>query len=322
MMQLNGKFGEFRRVIVHEEDVFEKLSHYDLMVCALGYETRSSYVPRKYYQQASAKVALAFPNRKLISYQKNQEFLTNTVFDILEYKRETFLQNFSKKLESGRSGDTPLNAIIDVSSMSRPMIAQLIFALSSFPSNRPLQVRFVYCPAKFVAPDPLTAPVTVTEPVIPEFAGWSDVPERPASAIFGLGYEFHQALGTLDYLEPAMVWAFVPHGDDINYDNATAKANKDMYELLEPGHVQQYHIDHPYTYFRTIENLVYGLLQDTRPILIPFGPKIFALTCMLVAQIHSPRVTVWRVSGEQSAEPTDRIASGKIISLSVTFDRL
>lgn len=310
-----------RRIVVHASDVHPHEANVHLLVCALGYETRSSFIPRKFHARASRRVAIAFADRKVISYSDNQLFLTQAGFQIFQYERNSFLRRFYAELdEIELMHDEPVTRVlVDVSSMSRPMMAQIVVALSRIRGRRPLQVRFVYCPAVFVQPDPAKAPVAVSEPVIPEFAGWSDTPDRPAAAVFGLGYEYHQALGTLDYLEPASAWAFIPTGEDNRYDRAVSSANKEMYDLLGAEKIHPYRVDRPHEYYRIIETLVYGLIQDTRPILIPFGPKVFALVCMLVAQVHTPAVTVWRVSGEQVAEPSDRVASGKIIGLSVTF---
>ena len=82
-----------------------------------------------------------------------------------------------------------------------------------------------------------------------------------------------------------------------------------------------YDVDEPTSVYAALETLVYGLLQWSRPILIPFGPKIFSLCCLLIARTYTDDVTVWRVSGETLARPGDREASGKIISLKSAFAR-
>jgi hypothetical protein len=57
-------------------------------------------------------------------------------------------------------------------------------------------------------------------------------------------------------------------------------------------------------------------------LLCPFGPKMFALICMLVAQVHRPDVTVWRVSGGQSEQPFDHASAGMIYRLSIRFEQV
>jgi len=135
------------------------------------------------------------------------------------------------------------------------------------------------------------------------------------AAIIGTGYEYGRALGILEYLEPSAAWIFNPTGVDDKYDKALTRVNKDLYTLIPRSQVSHYNIDETLACFERIESLVFGLRERSRVLLCPFGPKIFALVCLLVAEIHRPKVTVWRVSGEQSEDPTDYVAAGPIIRL-------
>lgn len=312
-----------RSLTVRDPKSEPERTRWDLLVCALGYESRSSYVARRLQGEPRKKLAIVFPDRQVVTYGENRAYLEKSNFALLAYRPSSFVDEFLAIIEGTNREltDSEMNLIVDVSSMSRPMIAQIVIGLARMPGDRPLNVRFTYAPAIFTRPHADVAPVTVSEPVIPEFAGWSSSPERPVSAIVGLGYEYHQALGALEFLEPATAWAFVPFGEDKRYDYAVKNANRDIRNFLNAQQISLYRVDRPFEYFLMLECLVYGLLRDSRPILIPFGPKIFALVSMLIAKIHAPNVTVWRVSGGQATEPADRIAAGKIISLTTTFHR-
>jgi len=209
--------------------------------------------------------------------------------------------------------------LIDISSMSRPMIASVVLALSRACERHPLDVVFAYCPAVFTKPSDLRQPVTVSQPVTPEFAGWSNQPDKPVAAIAGLGFEFDQALGAMEFLEPAVAWTFIPFGEDERYDRAAQSANKELLAAIKPERMIRYDVTDPYQCFVQLESLTYGLLDSNRPIIVPFGPKIFSLLSFLVAIIHAPNVTIWRVSGEQVGIPDDRVASGNVISVSARF---
>ena len=63
----------------------------------------------------------------------------------------------------------------------------------------------------------------------------------------------------------------------------------------------------------------YGIMQKRRPIIIPFGPKIFALVSMLVAYMHHPSVAVWRVSSGRGLHPEDKTSSGVVVGLKTIF---
>lgn len=210
---------------------------------------------------------------------------------------------------------------VDISSMSRPMMAQVVFGLSRL-RKIDLAVEFVYCPAKYDPPPKSTMPIMQSGPVIPEYAGWSTRPDFASTLVVGLGYEYGRALGALEYLEPSAAWAFTALGDDRRYEKAVKKANDDLWNILAKDRIYEYKIAGPYDVACKLESLVYGLIQYSRPTLLPLGPKIFAIVCLLVAEIHYPAVTVWRVSGDQFETPTDRVADGNIVSFHVKFGKI
>jgi hypothetical protein len=297
-------------------------SQADLFVSALGYESRSLYAARLLANSARRRVAIAFDSHGLLSYDANQTFLASAGFEFLPYDQASFLHTFKAILVRQEiASEEPLTVRVDVSSMSRPMIAQIVLALAEDPSRRSLHVEFLYCPAEFQEPSFTAAPIVVSQPVIPEFAGWSEAPERGVCAVVGLGFEYEQALGALEFLEPAASWAFIPKGFDKRFYEAVRDANKELIAGIPNPQVYKYSIQDPINCLNVLEGLIYGLVQGSRPVLVPFGPKIFALICIVVAQAYSPRVTVWRVSGEQEGEPVDRAASGQIIQLPICFER-
>lgn len=303
--------------VLGEADLAEE---YDLFISVLGYESRSSFLARGGTIKAKAVVALAFPEEDYAEYLDNKRFLTNAHFSIVPKER-------AKGVLAGAVGQhikhsrAAFSVLIDISSMSRPMLAELVHILSSIGGDAGVLASFVYLPAEFTKGSAEHPPVAVSEPVTPEYAGWTTAPERAITAVVGLGYEHDLALGALEFLEPTAAWAFIPGGEDRRYDDAVNEANRNLEAMLLEERSMRYLVDQPTRTYASLENLVYGLLQHSRPILIPFGPKIFSLCCLLVATVYAPEVTVWRVSGASLARPGDRKASGKVISMRVRFVR-
>jgi hypothetical protein len=296
------------------------LEQVDLFICVLGYEQRSSFVARSSVLCNCLKIALAFPNDESQSYKNNRSFLIEQGFDIATYDADSLEDRLHSALEKSLpSGASTVHAFIDVSSMSRPMIARIIVVLSRIDIATDIKLTFSYCPAVYSKPNHENAPVTKSEPVIPEFSGWSLAPEASISTIIGIGFEYDWALGALEYLEPETAWAFVPTGEDERFDHVVRKTNADLLSLLDDDHIHYYHVNQPSSCFTLVESLVYGLKQNSRPILVPFGPKLFSLVCLLVAAIHEPLISVWRVSGDTESHPDDREASGKVILLHVAM---
>jgi hypothetical protein len=262
-----------------------------------------------------------FLERQVLSFHDNEAWFKANEFEIEPYVPALLYKLISEAVRSAavESDDaSPVHVAIDISSMSRPMAAQIVFALSHV-SDVPIDATFVYSPAKYSPRPARYPPVTRTGPVIPEYAGWSVYPERPPSAIFGLGYEYGRALGALEYLDPMAVWAFVPRGGDKQYEHSVERANKGFYEIVNAAFIHRYRMNDPFDCFRKLESLAYGLLKSSRPVLVPFGPKIFALNCLLAAELWRPHITVWRVSAEQDDEPVDRVAVGRLVKSYVSF---
>lgn len=293
---------------------------FDLLVVCLGYETRSLYIAERYAGAATKKIAVSFQDRQVGRYDYNRSFYTSNNFEILVFDPGELAKVFRVAVaQLSRQSMSGTRILVDISSMSRPMIASVVLALTQACEQQPLDVVFAYCPAVFTKPSDQRQPVTVSQPVTPEFAGWSNQPDKPVAAIAGLGFEFDQALGAIEYLEPAVAWTFIPFGEDSRYDRAVQKANRELLATLDPEKIVRYDVANPYQSFAELESLTYGLLDNNRPVLIPFGPKIFSLLSFIVAAIHAPNVTVWRVSGEQVGIPDDRVASGNVISVSALF---
>jgi hypothetical protein len=154
-------------------------------------------------------------------------------------------------------------------------------------------------------------------PVIPQFAGWSDEPDRPVATVFGLGFEYDRAIGVVEYLEPSNVWSFHAEKSDNRFDKEVQKANKFFWRFVPNAQRFSYRVHLPLDCLIDLESLTFGLLDRFRPILIPFGPKIFALSCLLVAHLHYPKVGVWRVSSGANERPIDRKAKDTIIGITV-----
>lgn len=292
---------------------------FDLFICTLGYETRSSHLARTGNIEASHKVAIAFPDEDYAAYRSNSSYLTKAGYTITPNGDGGLHNLILEVLRKSTDQSNSLSMLIDISSMSRPMLADIVFLLSTMIDAEELLVTFAYLPAQFVKENAEHAPVAVTEPVTPNYAGWTTTPERPISAVVGLGYEHDLALGTIEYLEPNAAWIFIPTGEDRRFDDAVKQANRDLRQVLSDDRAMTYNVDVPTRAYAIVESLVYGLLRTSRPVLIPFGPKIFCLICLLVARVYSPEITVWRVSGEALARPGDRKASGKLITLRVRF---
>jgi hypothetical protein len=202
--------------------------------------------------------------------------------------------------------------------MSRLRLAAVIAGLLRASKPSGIIADFVYAVAEWSPPAAEPEPMVTAGAVLPLFAGWSDRPELPTVAIVGLGYEPDKAVGAYEYLEATGVWVFLPYGTDPRYEHAIANANRTLLNQVPNDRRIDYRVDQPVSCFGTLEAVTYGAMTSSRPVLLPFGPKIFTLCALLVACLRRD-VPVWRISTGQLGTAMDRVASGKVVGLRAVF---
>lgn len=295
------------------------VTNFDIFIGVVGFESRSSFLPEQLSSTSAIKIAIAFPHQKVLSYNENLKKLLTLGFDVEEYLETCIHPRLENSINVCLKRGSTVSIAVDVSSMTREMIAKIAYLIFQHELNTHIEITYLYAPAKFIKYTDDNGPITVAAPVIPELAGWTADPELPPSGIIGLGYEYDRALGIMEQLEVSPVWFFVPRGEDAKYDAANDKANADLYDIVPRSCFIPYQVDNPAQCFYDLESLIHGIKHMSRPIIVPFGPKIFSLVAVLVGLAHFGEVAVWRVSGDKFTNPIDRIASGKIVSILATI---
>jgi len=297
-------------------------ARFDVFVCSLGFETRARYIAEKHTPEANVRVALAFEDRQELAYAVNAEFLRNAGFQIYSWPDDDFADALAAVFESSRNSmSRSLHVCIDISSMSRSRVAACVVALQRIAFGiDTVDVDFVYTVAAYSPPPEDDVPPVHTGPVCEEFAGWVD-PEKPTSLVLGLGYEVDRALGAFDLLEPADVWTFIPQGVSHEYDTALEGANSGLLKLVrDDAHKIYYSVERPVETFIKLESFVHGISAVARPVIVPFGPKIFALVSLLVA-CANPSAAIWRISFGHHERAVDRFPNGMVTGIRASFAR-
>jgi hypothetical protein len=292
--------------------------NYDAFLACVGYEARSRFIAEVIRPEARRRVASIFSDRQVLSFDTNLSWYRSSGYELEEHDDEGYRAWVERVLARifEEAGWEP-RICVDISSLSRVRIAILVDSLFSFMSERSIEVDFLYSLASFSSPPASTEPNTHVGPVIPEFAGWTNAPERPPVAVVGLGYEEDRALGAVEHIQASFIWAFMPTSSISAYGPALESANRTLMQLQGLRKIR-YIVEQPFDCFLTLEAVTYGCLQEGNPILLPFGPKIFALNSVLVAGLH-PEVAVWRVSAGGQEPAAERVASGTVIGHRVMF---
>lgn len=291
----------------------------DLFIAACGYEGRAIAAAQQLAGSAKKRLALGFTLQRELDYQSNSDWFTSAGFDVIDVGDDEFRTTLDQYISNHLPATEILTVEIDISCFNRFRLAHLIDAIRSTPKKK-IVVNFRYSIADFTPPVGDSAPTVTVEPVIPQFAGWTTRPDRPPAAIVGLGYEPNKAIGIIDHLEiNNATWAFYPLGPIPEYYQSVLKANNSLLALIQTdGRCQPYDLNDPAQLFREMNSLVDTLKPHFNAILIPFGPKLFALIALLVASLHD-EVGVWRVSSGSLEAAVSRKPSGHIVSISTTF---
>jgi hypothetical protein len=290
---------------------------YECLICSLGYESRSR-VLAEYLSSGSDAVAInaaGFLHGHGEAYPDNKQILQDLGADIFESSDEDFRTWAMEWLDA----TSHQRIAIDISSMSRPRIAALVEAIGTV-DNKNVVADFLYVPQVYRKPTlPLEVPAALG-PVSAAFAGWDSDVEQPLVILFGLGYEPFRAAAAIDTLEPSLAVPFFPHGRDPEFVKDVEVANANVLRLDGVTKPRNYEIDDPFTCFAELDALIskYVERDGARPLLLPLGPKIFALVCLLVSAVRDPAVPVWRVSPGLLDKPVDHEAEDVLVTLRVS----
>lgn len=300
-------------------DIHNRPSEYTLAVATVGYEQRARFAGEALGISAKEKVALGFSTQRELSYEENSAWYERAGYRVVHVDDTQYVRVISEEVNNALAGCKDEGSIsIDISSMTRLRLAMVLSYLARLPLVIPLRVDFLYTLAKFSDPSQIVQANSHVGPVLPEFAGWWTEPEKPPIAVLGLGYEENKALGAVEHIQASQRWTFTPVSPEADYTPVLEQANRTLLLDVAPERQLSYWVDRPFDLFVDLESLVYGLQQVGNPVILPFGPKIFALSAMLVALLHT-RVAVWRVSA-QGAEPAiDRKSSGNVYGLTALF---
>lgn len=126
-------------------------------------------------------------------------------------------------------------------------------------------------------------------------------------------------MGALESFEAATLHLLMPTGESESYDKTVREANRLLLRTLKDDVVHVYDVSKPGQTFFMLDRLIFNLVERSRVLVLPLGPKIFTgLSCILAIN-YFPRVTVWRISGLDRTAAINRVPSGRVISVLVSL---
>jgi hypothetical protein len=288
----------------------------DLLVGVIGYERRSAFVAQNHAKCFRSKLYLSYESHGCLSFEENYKYFSESGFTI---SSDLSFSGIRKAINSATSNRSPSNRLsigVDISSMSKPVLGHVVKCIFERMEKEKIEVQFMYAPAVFTPPTKEQS-TSLAFHLLEGFEGWTQFPEKPLAAILGLGYEQDQALGALEYLDPNAAWAFLPIGHDRRYEKEVLRTNDNLIEYLQTHRVLRYLVEDPIAAFKDLRIIVESVLTSSRVDLIPGGPKIFGLLCMIVRMAFGPEVSVWRISSHDNQDKIDREADKRVVAFVV-----
>lgn len=286
---------------------------FDLAICCLGYEARATRVSELFFRRSKRRICVGFDRNFIHSYERNLAYFRQNGFEVhANVGDEAFeaivCDALGNEFFSGPPSQTTRVAV-DVSCFDRFRLAILTRLLWTAVANGHIgDVTFLYNVAEYSKPAGEFSFNTKLEPVHPSFVGRRPDPLSATVAVIGLGYEREKALGAAEYIEASEVFAFRPSSAVAAYSESVLEQNALLLGQLDDRHKFEYVVEDCGALVSDLSSLVRGFIHKSSVLLVPLGPKVFALACLLTAMIH-PRVAVWRMSQLGIGETPDRLPS-------------
>ncbi|WP_419826144.1 hypothetical protein [Sphingomonas sp.] len=290
---------------------------FDVAVAAIGYEQRCRYVVGQKNVTATRAIGLEFGFLREASFASNLDFFRARGWEIHNAQGAACFDVLVAAIVEAAAEERAVSVFVDISAMSREMMANIVLALSRARSQATIRLSVAYAPTQYGISF-RSAPIRLAAPVKPELAGWSSRPDKPLGVIMGLGCEPGLSLGALQVLEPNKAWLYSPCGFDERFADALKASNEHIADIFDVTEFD-YEISEPSLTRGRIEALLNALEGSFRIICIPFGPKIYAWLILATVVFQARRgVGVWSFSSRDQAEVVDRPVSGETIWYNVT----
>jgi hypothetical protein len=290
----------------------------DLFVFSLGYEPRCTFAARTIKRlPESISFAVGYKHSKLLSYEESADWYRRNGATVVDNLDDLGYREWINQCMATHSSVRSI--CVDLSSMNRSRIAAWAEFYERVGDPQNFRMHFIYCPSRFVHPSDELIQNENVGPLSARFSGGLLEPGRPPELVLGLGYEVGKALGALEFLQCSDSWVFIPKATDVRFEQAVERVNKILIDNTAPNRLVRYRLDDPAGTYADLCSLLRGISQWSNPILLPLGPKLFSLVCML-AGLKFENSSVWRASQGRYEIPVAREADGQFWGLSIVAD--
>lgn len=250
----------------------------DLFITALGFESRSTVVARKFESHSCKKIAIEnMQAAKEFSYQENLSYFKDQGFDIVKVESE--LPDLGGIFHS-LTGES-LNLVIDFTNMS-PLWYNEFFSWfhRELSMKGKVRLRTAYTMASYV---PKSGYKKVRK--LHDFLQEEIKPaqNKKTALLLGLGQEKKVSDMIHNLINPDLVYLF--YADPPAARGFVEKVFENNHNLINDVPIRNlvsYNIRNGQEIYQSLINIILPLRNEYSIVLIPHGPKIFSVVSMLV----------------------------------------
>lgn len=285
------------------------IAKFDLAIVGLGYESRAIDLCQSNEKALTKVIAIGYDNHKdQFSYNDNYSYYDSLGATIIEGSDDTVYGALFGIIEKSWI-NKPVNCLVDITVMSRTRLAEILLYLSNnLKEGSKIQVS--YSLADYTEPSENISPMRKVGPIVDSLSGQLGDINLPSSIVIGLGYEIGKAIGISNYLDTEKQFLFIPKGENEKFEKSVRKNNQLLIDGTPENHIFTYDVCNPYKTYLELRETMLAIMDVSRPVVVPLGPKIFSALCVVFSLEMKGRVPIWRVSSEHLEEPVDRKASG------------
>jgi hypothetical protein len=296
-----------------------KTEKIDCIIAASGFHSRCTYLSENIDINGTGKHLVTYDDNSYINFRKENEsvFINLGFLPFIEKARSG--KEIEKLLDRvcNNNASEILNIIVDYSCMPKTWIATILDFISrnDLPEQR-INIFFAYTPKKFLP----------NIKKIVEFIGPIIEPkdlihnETNLTLIAGLDNNYESIIKLVKDIKPQRIFAFVPEpAFDEEYSKSVLKKNRPLLEKIGDENIIKYPAKNQEEINSILTSLCLEIRLNSRIIMVPLGPKTFALTSLLLS-LRYPDIKLWDITSRiYNYNPRGGRASGAPVILKTVF---
>jgi len=287
----------------------------DLFITAIGYESRCTSIARLLEGNNCRKTALwTQHHNKELAFESNKNYFSSQNFDLIKV---TSAVPDMDVLLNGETGDT-LKIIVDCTSMSPQWYFEFFRWFSDLSDRFEHAIlRFTYTMANFVEQE-TNHKVKRIEDFLKE-KNWAVNSKKKKVLILGLGHEENVGESIYKLINPDLVYLF--YADPPVERRFVEKIFVNNHGLINDTPIRNliaYPIRNGQMIYQSMIDIILPLRNEYEIIVVPQGPKIFAVASMLV-QLSYPDISI-HYPVFKKEQLLDRESSGDPVIMDIHFE--